>query len=58
MLNKIFDFFKIGEYKDYNTNFRYSYFTDSDLIDDTYYIYNFLFKRGPIDSEDFEDSRD
>jgi len=55
MLNKIFDFFKIGEYNDYNTNFRYSYFTDSDLIDDTYYIYHFLFKRGSRDSEDSRD---
>ena len=52
MLNKIMELFKIDKNTFYNTDFRYSYFTDSDLIDDTYYIYNLLFKR------DSEDSRD
>ncbi len=52
MLNRIIEIFKINENKYCNTEFRYTYFTDSDLIDDTYYIYNLLFKRNSEDTRD------
>ena len=52
MLNRIIELFKINEKNIFNTDCRYTYFTDSDLIDDTYYIYNLLFKRNSEDSRD------
>jgi hypothetical protein len=52
MLNKILELFKINENNTFITDCRYSYFTDGDLIDDTYYIYNLLFKKKSLESED------
>ena len=43
VIQNLFQFFKLD--KNYCSDIGYSYFTDSDLIDDTTYIYKILFKR-------------
>ena len=45
MLKQIIDYINSKTSNNYFNEVRYTYFTDSDLVDDTNYIYKILFKR-------------
>ena len=45
MLQRLINYLNSKQSNNYFSEVRYSYFTDNDLIDDTNYIYNILFKK-------------